>query len=60
MQRWNRNTDVQLWRRSERFLKLFDWAMQAKFEDISEGVLCSQQWLDTLLTRMDIMSGERE
>eukprot|EP00959_Pyramimonas_sp_CCMP1952_P473396 9501671-Pyramimonas_sp.AAC.1 len=29
VRRWDKNTDVAVWRRAERFLKLFDWTMQS-------------------------------
>eukprot|EP00959_Pyramimonas_sp_CCMP1952_P161094 3368576-Pyramimonas_sp.AAC.1 len=41
-------------------MKLFDWSMQARFEDIPDHELTSSTWLETLLARMDLMIGERE
>eukprot|EP00959_Pyramimonas_sp_CCMP1952_P285016 5959028-Pyramimonas_sp.AAC.1 len=49
-----------MWRRAEKFLKLFDYGVQSTFEDISESELTASSWLDTLFARMDMMVGARE
>eukprot|EP00959_Pyramimonas_sp_CCMP1952_P017468 370820-Pyramimonas_sp.AAC.2 len=39
---------------------MFDYTFKAQFDDLSEDVLTSKTWLDTVLARMGIMVGERE
>ena len=58
--RWNRNTDVPLYRRSERILKLLDWDLQSKLEHVSETILAGPQYLDAILEVLDTMAGEKE
>ncbi|CAK0828250.1 unnamed protein product [Prorocentrum cordatum] len=41
--RWDANADVPVWRRSEKFIKLFDWNMQARFEDITDYELTKDE-----------------
>eukprot|EP00959_Pyramimonas_sp_CCMP1952_P403627 8458130-Pyramimonas_sp.AAC.1 len=42
-------------RRSEIFLRLFDWAMQSNFEDIPEATLTSSKWIQAVLQKIDLM-----
>ncbi|CAK0813514.1 unnamed protein product [Prorocentrum cordatum] len=60
LKRWDTNTDVPAWRRAEKLLKLFDYNLQAKFDDVPESTLTGLGWLEVILGRMDMMTGERE
>lgn len=45
MQRWDRNTDVAVYRRSEKILKGMDWSHQEKFERTPEQKLSGVDYL---------------
>ena len=58
--RWDRNTDVPLYRRSERVLKLLDWDLQSKLEHVPESVLAGSQYLNSIIEVLDTIAGEKE
>lgn len=58
--RWHRNTDVAMWRRSEKLLKSFEWDLQSKLGHIPESVLSSENYLQSIFEVMDTIAGEKE
>ena len=58
--RWDRNTDVAVWRRAEKLLKSFDWELQSKLDHIPEHVLAGENYLQNIYAVMDVMAGEKE
>lgn len=58
--RWHRNTDVAMWRRSEKLLKSFEWDLQSKLDHIPESVLSSENYLQSIFEVMDTIAGEKE
>ena len=60
IRRWHNNTDVAVWRRSEKILKTFEWDLQAKMDHLDEKVLASESYLDRIIEVLDVLAGERE
>ena len=60
LSRWNSNTDVAQWRRSEKVLRQFDWDLQSKFEHLTEEQLSGPQYLEHLFKVLDTLAGEKE
>ena len=60
IQRWHRNTDVQIHRRAEKVLKTMEWSLQEKFEHLDEDRLSGPQYLEDILNILDNQAGERE
>lgn len=58
--RWNNNTDVAVWRRAEKILKLFDWELQAKMDHLPDSVLSSPGYLQEIFQILDTLAGEKE
>ena len=59
VRRWLSSTDVAKWKRSGKLLKALDLELQRKMEDISDQVLMSDAGPETILKRLDVMSGKR-
>ena len=55
VERWNRSTDIPVWRRSDKLLKLLDWDLQGRFEKFT-----SDKYLDLIFQVLDVLAGERE
>ena len=53
IQRWHRNTDVQIHRRAEKVLKTMEWSLQEKFEHLDEDRLSGPQYLEDILNILD-------
>eukprot|EP00435_Cladocopium_sp_Y103_P074255 s37_g47.t1 len=60
LDRWNQNTDVMVWRRSEKVLKTFDWDIQSKLDHISDHDLQSADYLKHIYAVLDVLAGEKE
>ena len=60
VERWNRSTDIPVWRRSDKLLKLLDWDLQGRFEYVPEAELASDKYLDLIFQVLDVLAGERE
>ena len=59
VQRWDRNTDIAVWRRSDRLLRVLDWELQQKLEHLPEDDLASTAYLDMILQVLDVLAGEK-
>ncbi|CAK0809373.1 unnamed protein product [Prorocentrum cordatum] len=59
IQRWRRATDIAVWMQGDRLFKALDAGLQRKLEDISDDILCSDEGVDAIIGRLDLMSGER-
>ncbi|OLP83560.1 hypothetical protein AK812_SmicGene35647 [Symbiodinium microadriaticum] len=60
VRRWNKNTDVPLFRRGEKVLRSLGWELQADMEHISEDELSRDTYLETILAVIDAKAGVRE
>ena len=60
LSRWDANTDVPSWRRSEKVLRQFDWELQSRFEHLTEEQLGGAQYLQHLFQVLDTLAGEKE
>ncbi|CAJ1456378.1 unnamed protein product [Effrenium voratum] len=60
VERWNRSTDIPVWRSSDKLLKLLDWDLQGRFEYVPEAELTSDKYLDLIFQVLDVLAGERE
>ena len=60
MTRWDMNTDVLMWRRSEKVLKTFDWDLQSKLDHLTDEALQSSDYLKHIFSILDVLAGEKE
>ena len=60
LRRWDKNTDVPLYRRSEKVLRSLGWEMQVDFEHLSEAELVAPTYLDSILKVMNLKAGVRD
>ena len=59
VQRWDRNTDIATWRRSDRLLRVLDWELQQKLEHLPETELATSAYLELILQVLDVLAGEK-
>ena len=60
VRRWNKQTDVPLFRRAEKVLRTLGWELQVDFEHLTEDQLGSQYYLEYILQVIDMKAGVRE
>ncbi|OLQ04133.1 hypothetical protein AK812_SmicGene12848 [Symbiodinium microadriaticum] len=60
VRRWNKNTDVPLFRRGEKVLRSLGWELQADMEHITEDELGRDTYLEKILAVIDAKAGVRE
>ena len=60
LRRWNKHTDVPVFRRAEKVLRSLGWEMQVDFEHLSEAELSSPGYLEAILAVMNLKAGVRE
>eukprot|EP00439_Symbiodinium_sp_Y106_P028634 s6645_g3.t1 len=60
IRRWNKNTDVPLFRRGEKVLRSLGWELQADMEHLSEDELSASDYLEKILAVIDAKAGVRE
>ena len=58
--RWDSNTDVALYRRSEKILKGLDWELQAKLDHLTEETLSTAGYLQAIFGVLDVLAGEKD
>eukprot|EP00971_Amphidinium_carterae_P299399 5948903-Amphidinium_carterae.1 len=58
--RWDAATDIPVHKRAYRLMNKFEYSMQMHFDHLDEGVLSSKAYLTSILSVLDILSGERE
>eukprot|EP00971_Amphidinium_carterae_P124987 2476123-Amphidinium_carterae.1 len=57
--RWDAATDIPVNKRAYRLLNKFEYSMQLHFDHLDESLLSSKDYLDSMLSVLDILSGER-
>ena len=60
VQRWNKNSDIPVEKRSEKILRSLGWEPQADFEHIPESVLCTSAYLDIIIQVLNNKAGVQE
>ena len=60
IRRWNKQTDVPLFRRAEKVLRTLGWDMQVDFEHLTETQLISEHYLECILQIIEMKAGVRE
>ena len=60
LQRWDRNTDVMVWRRAEKVLKTMDYELQSKLDHLPESDLADDRYLNAIISVLDVIAGEKE
>ena len=60
VRRWNKATDVPLYRRAEKVLRSLGWELQADFNHLSEEDLLADSNLDQILAVLDSKAGVRD
>ena len=60
MKRWDKQTDVPLFRRAEKVLRTLGWELQVDFEHLTEEQLASAEYLSLILGVMEMKAGVRE
>ena len=60
IKRWDKQTDIPVFRRSEKVLRTLGWEMQADFEHLTEAQLSSDQYLSLILQVIEMKAGVQE
>ena len=60
IKRWNKLTDIPVFRRSEKVLRTLGWELQADFEHLTEAQLGSSDYLDLILQVIEMKAGVQE
>ncbi|CAE7735919.1 unnamed protein product [Symbiodinium sp. CCMP2592] len=60
IRRWNKNTDIPLFRRGEKVLRCLGWELQADMEHITEAELGEHDYLEKILKVLDAKAGVRQ
>ncbi|CAE7837485.1 unnamed protein product, partial [Symbiodinium necroappetens] len=60
VRRWDKQTDIPLFRRAEKVLRTLGWEMQVDFEHLTEEQLGSPRYLDYILQIIEMKAGVRE
>ena len=60
IKRWNKQTDIPVFRRAEKVLRTLGWELQSNFEHLSEEQLASPAYLDKILAVLEMKAGVRE
>ena len=60
VKRWNKNTDIPVYRRADKVLRSMGWEMQSDFEHLSEDRLSAPTYLEDILQIIDNKAGVRE
>ena len=59
VQRWDRNTDIAVWRRSDPLLRVLDWDLQQKLEHLPKTELGTSAYVEMILQVLDVLAGEK-
>ena len=57
IRRWNKLTDVPMYRRAEKVLRTLGWELQVDFEHLTEEQLASDRYLDYILAVLELKAG---
>ena len=60
VRRWDKLRDLPVNRRAEKLLRSLGWELQTEFEHLSEAILLSPAYLDSILSIMEMKAGVRE
>ena len=60
VRRWNKQTDVPVFRRAEKVLRTLGWEQQVDFEHLTEQQLGSDLYLEYILQVIELKAGVRE
>ena len=60
VRRWNKSTDVPLYRRAEKVLRSLGWELQADFDHLAESQLLEEAYLEHILSVIDSKAGVRD
>ncbi|CAE6937198.1 unnamed protein product [Symbiodinium sp. CCMP2456] len=60
LRRWDKQTDVPVFRRAEKILRSLGWEMQVDFEHLTEDALTAPGYLDLILGVMSMKAGVRD
>ena len=60
VKRWDKQTDIPVFRRSEKVLRTLGWELQADFEHLTEAQLSSDQYLTLILQVIEMKAGVQE
>ena len=60
VRRWDKQTDIPLFRRAEKVLRTLGWEMQVDFEHLTEEQLGSPRYLEYILQIIEMKAGVRE
>ena len=58
VRRWDKHTDVAIYRRAERILKMFDWDLQEKFDHLTDSELEKPGYLEAIFAVMNVIINE--
>ena len=60
VRRWNKQTDIPVFRRAEKVLRTLGWELQVEFEHLTESQLASEHYLEYILQIIEMKAGVRE
>ena len=60
VKRWDKTTDVPLWKRADKVMRSLGWELQASFEHLTESQLSSNKYLEHILSILELKAGVRE
>ncbi|CAE7545258.1 unnamed protein product [Symbiodinium sp. CCMP2592] len=60
IRRWNKQTDIPVFRRAEKVLRTLGWELQVDFEHLTEAQLSSEYYLEYILQIIEMKAGVRE
>ena len=60
IKRWDKQTDIPVFRRAEKVLRTLGWELQTEFEHLTEAQLASDQYLNLILQVMEMKAGVQE
>eukprot|EP00439_Symbiodinium_sp_Y106_P067594 s907_g11.t1 len=60
VRRWDKNTDVPVWKRADKVLRSLGWDLQTSFEHLTEAQLTTDKYLESILSIIELKAGVRE
>ena len=60
VRRWNKQTDIPVFRRAEKVLRTLGWELQVDFEHLTEAQLASEHYLEYILQIIEMKAGVRD